>query len=482
MSTHSDDELERLAAEAEGEFARRTRALTDFRYDEQQGKYWDTTTGILLAAPSVDGAIPHAEWPTRLDRNGEPRPVKPSIAINDVDTGLTVEGSTWWPGKPRIIEHLVVTERGTQEMKGACTYNSYIAKGRPKRPRNSADPWLNHIRKLWPEEEEHEHFFDWAAHMVQRPHEKTNHGIVLAGRFGIGKDTALLPLRNAVGEWNTAEVAPDAIVQQYNGYVKSTLLVINEVRPHDEDFKASNFYNLLKPLLAAPPAMLPMNLKYANTIYVRNLMRVVLTTNEPLTMFIPEDDRRLFVMTSPLGDPKTTDDFESGYFDKLYLWLNQGGIDDAAEWLWQRDLSRFDPNAPPKMTAGKAQIIASATQVRRTLIDDVIESFLEKVHPEGPPEVIFHRDLSDFVNACRLFDSAEKVLAALNAKNFHYKMADRGYSICKNQNGGEWRSKNFRSRVAFVRGQPSEVKAQLIVQSELKKRPLFIGEVNDHNF
>jgi len=479
----TDEELARIAAQAdqedEGEHVRRRRLMTDFRYDEQQEKYWDTTTGTLLGGRSVDGAIPRDEWPTRPDgRSGKLIPQPPSRAINDVDTGLTVEGSTWWPGRPQFIEGYVVTDRGALPIDGAVCYNLYVPPRRDNLANNqNPDKWIEHVKFLWPDEMEHNHFFDFAAHMIQRPDEKVNHGIVIAGAQGIGKDTALLPLRKGVGEWNAAEIDPDAITRQYNGYVKSVMLVINEVRPHDEDHKASNFYNQLKPILAAPPDMLPMEVKYANTIYVRNLCHTILTTNDPLTMFIPSEDRRLFVMTSPLPDPKSVPIFSEEYFDEMYDYLHDGGADAVVRWLMNRDILRFNSGSPPPMTKGKRAIIDSAHQVRRTLADDIFENYCDLLLNGEEPEVVFTKDLIDFVTTSNYFDDSSQAIKTLQRKNFHFKMSERGYDMLRNPNGNEWRNGKFRSRMAFIRRTVPREDQELAVEAALERRPLAISAV-----
>lgn len=459
-----DAELLAMADELPPTFVRRARTLEDFRYDEQQEKYWDTTTGILLGAKSVDGAVPRRLWPTREKANGELAPTPPSQVINGVDTGLTVEGSTWWPGEPRFMHDRVVTERGVMRVKGAVTYNSYVG---PRRPESTASeeptPWLEHVRSLYPDPLEHDHFFDFCAHALQRPYEKVNHGLVLTGLQGVGKDTALLPVRAGVGEWNVAEVAPDAVVSAYNGHVKSVLLVVNEVRPHDEDYRAANFYQLLKPLLATPPAMLPMTLKYANTIYVRNLCHVVLTTNDPLTMYIPDTDRRLFVLSSP----QPANGAGRDHFDTLHRWLSGSGTDSVINWLLARDISGFDVAAPPPMTAGKRAIIDSAAQVRRSVADDVVDDYMASL--PSAPVVIFHRDLTDFV-ANGLFDDGLSAMSQLNAKNFHFKMAERGYDLLRNPDAREWRNGAWRTRVAFVRSTLSTEDRLIAVRAELARK------------
>lgn len=463
----TDQELEALASQQEGQFVRRRRTMEDFRYDEQQEKFWDTTTGNLLGGQSVDGAIHPEDWPTRPDgRSGEMKPYAPSRAINSIDTGLTVEGSTWWPGREKFLRGVVVSERGVMPLAGAVCYNLYIpptiqaAEGDPQ-------PWIDHVQRLYPARQESEHFFDFCAHMIQRPDQKVNHGVVLAGSQGIGKDTALLPVRRGVGEWNAAEVGPEAITSQYNGHIKSVLLVINEVRPHDEDWKASNFYNMLKPILASPPEMLPMTKKYMNTIYIRNLCHVILTTNDPLTMFIPPEDRRLFVMSS------STDKPGSEYFERLYNWLENGGTEAVVWWLKNRDLSKFDPAVPPPMTSGKQKIIDSAQHVRRGIIDDIMEQFLEQ---EGEPEVFFAADLREFIRGkANYFDDEQKALNALKARNLHFKIAEWGYHILRPQHAKEYSRGKFRSRSAFVHKRVPDSDADAAIDAELDRR----GESSD---
>lgn len=462
----TDDELLALASDVENTFARRARAMEDFRYDERQEKYWDVTTGTLLGAKSVDGAIPKDKWPTKVaNKKGDLKPYNPSIAINDVSTGLTVEGSTWWAGHDKFIRDMIVDDRGIRKVKGAVCYNTYcgpsldlLVKG------DDPQPWIDHVKTLWPDPVEHEHFFDYAAHMMQKPHEKVNHGIVMAGAQGIGKDTALLPLRKGVGEHNTAEISPDDVAKPYNPYVKSVLLIVNEVRPHDADHKASAFYDQLKPLMAAPPEMLPMEIKYANVVYVRNLMHVVLTTNDPLKMYIPEEDRRLFVMTSKLAGPKV---FPPDYFEKMYAYLQNGGLYAAVKWLHARDLSKFVAGAPPKSTWGKQAIINSADEVRRSFADEIISKFLAE---RNEPQVVFPKDILDWLAAGNWFDDLEAAQSAVKAKNFHYKMESFGYDLVRNANASEWSKGKFRSRSAYIKKEIPFQNQQSAVEAALEKR------------
>lgn len=435
----TDDELEKLAQQKEGAFVRRARSITDFRYDEQQEKYWDITTGALLNAASVDGAVPKKDWPTRIDSQGNPKPMKPSAAINDVDTGLTVEGATWWPGKPRIIENLFVDGRGAQYLKGAATFNAYNPPPPLRDGPVDAKKWVDHVR--WMYGDDAEHFFDFCAHAIQRPGEKVNHGIILAGGQGIGKDLALEPLRRAVGPQNYNTIGPDAILGKYNDFVKSVVLIINEVRPFRDGHKTSAFYDLMKPVLACPPHMLAMERKYANVVYVPNVMHVFLTTNHALSIYIPEDDRRYYVMDTHV-EPMPLEEYYA-----LVWWYDSGGAENVARWLAARDLSAFSPAAPPPMTQAKQMIIDTSTELRASPTDEVLDQFLEA---HGYPDVFFPKDLIDF--------SFDDSIAKDNSLPHRAKAV--GYALVKPQrvlSDGRvvqtkaWRRGEFYSRAAYVK-------------------------------
>src|SRR5438874_11751818 len=55
--------------------------------------------------------------------------------------------------------------------------------------------WVDHVRTVYPVDAEH--IINYRAHRVQRPHEKINHGLVLGGAPGVGKDTLIEPVKRA---------------------------------------------------------------------------------------------------------------------------------------------------------------------------------------------------------------------------------------------------------------------------------------------
>jgi hypothetical protein len=364
-------------------------ALEDLRFDTSQNGWWSLDTGLFYADPrSVNAMVPKQWWPKISARdaktgNLKETIIKPADYTADVGTGLVVEGSIWWPGMPSIVENFVVSEKGALIPRaGSRLFNSYrpppsipsladepatrrpsSKKAKKKKAQPVAqleeeqqpdNPWIAHIKALWPNPDEYNFFFDYCAHMLQRPEEKCNSIVCLSGEQGIGKDLALLPVKLAIGEWNVEEIGPDDLIARYNPWVQSVMVVVNEMRPAQEEFHASSMYEQMKKISVTPPEMLSLSEKYMRMRYVKNVMRLFLTTNNITAMYINANDRRFAILHSSLK----TDWQPASYFTALADWLNNaGGNIEIARWLFARDLSQFEPKRRPLKTAGWQAVV-----------------------------------------------------------------------------------------------------------------------------
>ena len=168
------------------EIADCTATLEDFVYDTEQAKWWHIKTSKLYVKESVQKKIPRAYYAHDpvFDVNGQPRlkpngtpltkAVLPNVSIGR-DDNRAVSDSTWWPGMPKIIKnHSIIGHCVTPDPKsGNHLFNTYIEP--PSAPEGKAELatlWIDHVKALWPEEVEHEFFFNFMAHMFQRPQEK----------------------------------------------------------------------------------------------------------------------------------------------------------------------------------------------------------------------------------------------------------------------------------------------------------------------
>lgn len=428
------------------EAQRKQYELTDFVYDASSERYWNLEDLADYSEKSVNSLVPRDEWEQEElpGRNGSVRlvAIKPASSIARVERNTVVESVAWWPGKPRLIDDMIVTREGEQQFKGRRTLNLYVA----PQHHEDGDPglagvWVDHLRMLWPDEADL--LLDYFAHTVQRPEDKINYGLVLVGAPGIGKDMALTPVKLAVGQHNSKDVSPDNVASHYNEWIKSVLLVINEARSTESEFKATDFYEKTKPYLAAPPDWLVSNPKYGKQQHVRNLMRVIITTNDPLALFVSEDDRRLYFAESPLAKGWAG----SEYFNDLDSYYRLGGNAHVYAFLRERDISKFNPKRVPAPNAAHQTATASWS-----FDDDPIPDAIAEL---GWPAVFFKSEILNTDAAS--FDHKEKAERLLNSKQKIVRVMGRlGYRPlgCPDKNGWTFtngRDKRFKSRLAFVK-------------------------------
>lgn len=439
---------------------RRLARPEDYVYDKAQSSFWDLLDGTLHGDEAVDASIPKEFWRVVVEEPPSPEPgsepkrgrpairkerlVKPSVDIQRVENDQFVEGSTWWPGAEQLVKDWFISSDGFFKSPGRRIYNQYKPPPAPCGDAAKADPWLKHVKILWPDPAEHEYFFDYCAHMVQKPEEKCNAGIILSGAQRIGKDAALRPVKSAVGAWNTKGIEPDQLFIQYKPFLQTLMLVVDEARPSKDEFRATAMYNILKPLMAAPPDTLPLEDKYARLRYVINVMRLFITTNDYMAMYIPPGDGRYFIMHSHKIEHWYKSEGQPNYFVDLFGWMDAGGSDHVASWLAARDLSAFNPKGEVHKTAGWGAVAGTWEEP-----DDGIGFALDALKR---PQVLFGAEL---VN--QQFDNQEDVAGMLKSpRKIGHRMQREGYTLLPNPKGERWSfvgapgSPPFRSRLAFV--------------------------------
>lgn len=461
MSTIEERTAAREAALTEQlQQQRRQARPQEYLYCKSHEVFIDTLDNTMHSEKAVDASIPLEFWRVEVEEvepepEGQPRGrgrprrprerlIRPSRDIMRVETNQFVEGMTWAPGYGQVIKDVFATEGGLIPSPGRRFFNTY----RPPLPlegdKDAAWPWVDHIKKLWPNAAEHDHFFDYCAHMQRSPEIKCNSGIVLSGEQGIGKDAALYPLRYIVGPQNARNIKPDQLFEGFNPWIETVMLTIDEVRPTKDDHQASALYNILKSLTAAPPEMLPLNQKNMHMRYIVNIMRVFITTNHYLSLYIPPDDRRLHIMHSNLPGKWHEIEGKISYFVELFNWLESGGVAHVAAWLSSRDLTKFDCKKQVEKTTGW-HVIAGSWEAN----DDALAAAIERL---GTPDILFGAELlmGEFDGRQEIFDLLK------SSRKMSHRMQQAGYVAVKPINGGQrWKfvkgDKMLNSRVAFVR-------------------------------
>ena len=233
-------------------------------------------------------------------------------------------------------------------------YGNRWRDARPAPVAGDVSLWLKHVERMVPIDFEREHLLNALAHKVQFPTHKINHAILMGGNHGSGKDTLFAPFFWAIGgkaKANCSLVKNEDLTSQWGYALECEVMEIAELRQAEaKDRRALE--NVLKPIIAAPPEMLPINRKGLHPYMALNRVFVVAFSNERVAISIPSEDRRWFCVWAEA--PKLPE----AHAVSLWNWYqHRDGFEAVAHYLHSRDVSAWNPNAPPPMTEAKAIMV-----------------------------------------------------------------------------------------------------------------------------
>lgn len=383
-------------------------SLDDFYAYMPQHAYLFVPTRELWPATSVNGRLP---WP----KASSGKAIKPSDWL---DRNKPIEQMTWHPALPELIYNKVMQVSGWASHAGAAVFNLYRPPNSSSGDASKAGPWIAHLRRVYPTE--CDHIERWLAHRVQFPGDKVNHALVLGGAQGIGKDTILEPVKEAVGAWNWQDVSPAQMLGRFNGWAKAVVLRISEARDLG-DVDRFAFYDHSKTYIAAPPDVIRVDEKNLREHYVTNVCGVVITTNHKTDgLYLPADDRRHFVAWSD----ETRDSFNGDYWTDLYTWYASGGVAHVIAHLASLDLEGFDAKAPPIKTPAFWAIVQTGEAPESGELRDIVEHLRK-------PALTLH-NLVQGAEDLSLFDLASELKDRKTRRAIPHKLERIGYVPVRN--------------------------------------------------
>lgn len=223
-------------------------------------------------------------------------------------------------------------------------------------------PWMAHVEFVVPDPRERTIMLDWLAWIIQHPGEKPNWALVLGSTAeGIGKDMMIEPVRAALGAANVREITAEDLASNNSDYLENTrLLLVEEM----EMAERKSMMNKLKPVIAAPPYTLRVNIKFQPQFEIPNLIAAIFFTNMENALHLSRQGRRYFVMWNE-GEPKP-----DAYYAELAAWFEAGGAAKAARWLLNRDVASFNAKGRAPETAARENMRRAARPRLEELIED----------------------------------------------------------------------------------------------------------------
>lgn len=383
--------------------------LEDFYAHLPTHSYLCVPTRELWPASSVNAKVP----PVPV-ANGQK--VKANAWL---DAHRSIIQMTWAPGEPPLIMDRCAIDAGWNPHKGARVFNLYSPPQPMPGDATRAGPWLDHIAALY--QDDYEHIVNWCAQVVQRPAVKINHALFLGGAPGIGKDSIIEPLRFAVGPHNFADITPRQMQGRFNSWVRNVIVRVSEVRDLGE-VDRFGFYEQCKSLLASPPDVIRVDEKNLREHFVANVCAVLFTSNH-LTdgLYLHADDRRHYIAWSNAQAA----DLPAAYHDELWRWYQTGGIEHVVAWLRTRDLSGFDPKAPPPKTPAFWAMVNANEAPESSEMRDVLDEL-------GNPNAI---TLTDVVTAAMRLNKPAleaELTDRKNRRSIPHRMERAGYIHVRN--------------------------------------------------
>ena len=220
---------------------------------------------------------------------------------------------------------------------------------------------------------------------------------LIIGKQGVGKELIWAPLMKVLGPTRATSITQSQFTGAFNPWMMNKLVQLAEMRrttkgsmtDHDQ-------YTILKRICDVGREWDIVNDKYEKMINVRNAFALVITSNEPRPLSLPEDDRRVFVvLAEDPGWPDTRYFNLAKWMDALSPW---GGTNAEAivEWLirfWDEGMMLDEMQGHAPMSPDKLTLIERGAGP----IDEWLRQTLGRVLPDhlSLPDIFTAGDIVD---------------------------------------------------------------------------------------
>ena len=257
-------------------------------------------------------------------------------------------------------------------------------------------PFIEHINYIC--NGDGKYLLNWLAHIIQKPHKKTQVVVGITGAQGIGKDTVYEMGKRILGSqycFKTSKLETD-IFGAFNYMLKGKFLgCLAEVKALD----TGKYMNLFKDIIDNPS--ITIQKKRFDTLEIPSFINFFITSNDINFIKLEIGDRRFNVINSKAVRN------EKEYYDNLYKLLDDDTvIYTLYQYFMSRDISSFD---------------LKADRVQSEYLQDLKEysvptniGFLEDIVNETEEHKILTKD--NWISGDDLFQVYSNYLVKMNIK------------------------------------------------------------------
>jgi len=245
------------------------------------------------------------------------------------------------------------------------------------RRKGDATPFLNHIAKLLPDENDRELMLSYMAALVQYQGHKFNWCVFLQGTHGNGKSLLSMCVKAAIGERYSHMPRADGLTEKFNGWLaKTTFCGVEDIYlPTGRE----EILEILKPMITLEYQ--PIREMNKSQTMMRVCCNFILNSNHQDGIRKTKEDRRFAPLFCAQQEPEhlERDGLDAEYFSVLYEWLERkGGYAIVSEYLhtYKIPASRRLPylkGRAPITTSTEEAVTMSYGRVEQEIIEAINE-------------------------------------------------------------------------------------------------------------
>jgi hypothetical protein len=249
-------------------------------------------------------------------------------------------------------------------------------------PNGSCTLFLDHMRRVVcsGEDEIYEWVMAWLAQMIQNPGNKPGTAVVLRGGQGVGKTIVGKIIGHLFAEHHVIVSRASHITGRFNKHLNQCLLLQAE-----EAFWAGSrdAEGTLKDLITGETQLLEG--KGVDAIPVRNVLRLLVTTNNEWAVPAGMQDRRFAVF-----DVSQARQQDVQYFKAMIDEMENGGYEALLHHLQNLDIEDVNLRQPPKTEALVDQVLASMPVEQSWWLEVLQQGWIMPFDKEWKAKFSFH--------------------------------------------------------------------------------------------
>lgn len=333
---------------------------------------------------------------------GDEKPMRPREYLIQVADVPVVENLRYSPamGAKRFF-----SEDGVPYVN---TYRPTFAPPDTERADEAGEIFLAHQAHLIAEPEYRQVMMDFFAYLVQHPGQKVNWCPLIQSTKGAGKTFHAVAMKAILGRKNVSKLAPlDVMNGNFNDWAYGTqLVVMDEIRIVGHNRHA--IMDKLKPCISDQD--IPLHRKFEGHRTVENVANYLMFTNYHDALAIQDDERRYFVIESPLQTRADVVALGEDYFKRLFTMVeeNAGGLRSFFE-QWQIS-SEFQPKGQAPVTKYLSRMAEHSSSPLSAAVQEVLA---DQPHPLVRQDLVSLQSLRESLAEFHVSDFSDQGLASI---------------------------------------------------------------------